>query len=91
MERLRERGLHAPKYHPAARLAIKEQEAIYRMTPFAVVPGVPLMVVHVSGGQSIGIFAAARRRGVTVCSETCPQYIALTSTDLDWPGLEGAL
>ncbi|WP_246737595.1 hypothetical protein [Nordella sp. HKS 07] len=34
--------------------------------------------------------AAARRRGVTVYAETCPQYIALDSTDLDRPGLEGA-
>ncbi|MGO4623894.1 dihydropyrimidinase [Ensifer sp. 2YAB10] len=89
-ERLLERGLHAPKYHPAARPAIMEQEAIYRMTAFAEVTGVPLMVVHVSSGESIGIIAAARRRGVTVHAETCPQYIALDSTDLDRPGLEGA-
>lgn len=89
-ERLLERGLHAPKYHPAARPAIMEQEAIYRMTAFAELTGVPLMVVHVSSGDSIGIIAAARRRGVTVHAETCPQYIALDSTHLDRPGLEGA-
>ncbi|MBK5566237.1 amidohydrolase family protein [Ensifer sp. SSB1] len=89
-ERLLERALHAPKYHPAARPAIMEQEAIYRMTAIAEVTGVPLMVVHVSSGESIGIIAAARRRGVTVHAEACPQYIALDSIDLDRPGLEGA-
>ncbi|MDR0809289.1 MAG: dihydropyrimidinase [Gemmobacter sp.] len=89
-ERLLERGLHAPKYHPAARPAIMEQEAVYRMTAFAELTGVSLMVVHVSSGDSIALIAAARRRGVQVHAETCPQYIALDSTDLDRPGLEGA-
>lgn len=89
-EQLLERNLHAPKYHPAARPAIIEQEAIYRMTAFAELTGVPLMVVHVSAGDSIGLIESARRRGVQVYAETCPQYIALDSTDLDRPGLEGA-
>lgn len=89
-QKLLDRGLRAPKYHPAARPAIMEQEAIYRMTAFAELTGVPLMVVHVSSGNSIPLIEAARRRGVTVYAEACPQYIALDSTDLDRPGMEGA-
>ncbi|PSJ56857.1 dihydropyrimidinase [Pseudaminobacter soli (ex Li et al. 2025)] len=89
-EKLIDRGLHAPKYHPAARPAIMEHEAIYRMTAFAELTGVPLMIVHVSSGGSMQLIEAARRRGVTVYAEACPQYIALDSTDLDKPGMEGA-
>lgn len=89
-QKLLDRGLRAPKYHPAARPAIMEQEAIYRMMAFAELTGVPLMVVHVSSGDSIPLIEAARRRGVTVYAEACPQYIALDSTDLDKPGMEGA-
>src|SRR5690606_12114657 len=36
------------------------------------------------------LIEAARRRGVSVYAEACPQYIALDSTHLDRPGLEGA-
>lgn len=89
-QRLLARGLNAPKYHPAARPAIMEQEAIHRMTAFAELTGVPLMVVHVSSGGSIPLIEAARRRGVTVYAEACPQYVALDSTSLDRPGMEGA-
>ena len=50
----------------------------------------PLYVVHVSSKEAADEIAAARRRGLKVFAETCPQYLLLTAEDLDKPGMEGA-
>jgi dihydropyrimidinase len=48
------------------------------------------MIYHVSSAEGVAIIRAARRRGLKVFAETCPQYLFLTKNDLDKPGIEGA-
>jgi dihydropyrimidinase len=48
-----------------------------------------LYVVHTSTGEGAGIIEAARRRGVQVFGETCPQFLTLTDSVLK--GEEGHL
>ena len=51
---------------------------------------VPIVIVHVSNREAMEEIARARKRGVKVTGETCPQYLMLTADDLDRDGWEGA-
>ena len=51
----------------------------------------PVLVVHVSTDEGIEEIRQARARGLKVYGETCPQYLFLTSDDLDRGGLDGAM
>jgi dihydropyrimidinase len=50
----------------------------------------PIQIFHVSAGEVAEEIARARRRGLKVFGETCPQYLTLSDEDLDRPGFEGA-
>ena len=54
-----------------------EAEAIERAAFFASRTGASLYVVHVSSALGLEQILAARRAGVTVYAETCPQYLML--------------
>lgn len=79
-----------PRYHALSRPAIAEAEAIQRSLALAELTGARLYVVHVSTARGAEALRAARRRGVTVFGETCPQYLLLTDRELARPGFEGA-
>lgn len=81
-QRLLVEGKTSPRWHVAARPEFVEREAVHRACMFAEMIGVPLMVFHVSGAQSLDEIRRARARGVTVFAETCPQYLAFTADDL---------
>ena len=83
-------GKTAPSFHAAARPETVEREATHRAIALAELVGIPIMVVHVSGREAIEQIEWARRRGLAVHAETCPQYLVLTADDLDRPGTEGA-
>lgn len=83
-------GQTAPRYHADARPAIAEREATHRAISLAEIVGVPLLVVHVSGGEAMEQIAAARHKGLQIFAETCPQYLFLTADDLNLDGFEGA-
>jgi dihydropyrimidinase len=89
-ERLLGAGLRAPKFHAMARPMLVEREATHRSIALAELVDVPILIVHVSGAEAIEQIRWARDRGLKVHAETCPQYLFLTSDDLDRPGLEGA-
>ncbi|RYC30640.1 dihydropyrimidinase [Lichenibacterium minor] len=89
-ERLEASGRTAPKEHAASRPLPVEREATHRAVTLAEVVGVPLVVVHISGGEPLEEVRRARARGLTVIAETCPQYLMLTAADLDLPDMEGA-
>ena len=72
----------AAKYHAAARPMLAEREATHRAITFAEFIGTPLLVVHVSSGESADEIARARERGVPIFGETCPQYLTLTQKAL---------
>lgn len=74
-----------PRYHAIARPAIAEREATHRAVTFAELIGTPLLLVHVSSAEAAAEVADARRRGLAVFGETCPQYLTLTRESLARP------
>jgi len=89
-QRLLAEGRTAPKYHASSRPAAVEREAVHRVISLAELAGAPLLVVHVSSADALEQIQWARRRGLPVFAETCPQYLFFTAGDLDRPGFEGA-
>lgn len=81
-QKLEEAGKTAPYYHAVAHSSIAEREATHRALSHAELIDVPIVIVHVSGQQPLDEIRAARRRGLNVIAETCPQYLVLTSDDL---------
>jgi dihydropyrimidinase len=81
-DRLEAVGKTAPYYHAVSRPELVEREATHRAISHAELLDVPLMVVHVSGRESMEQIRWAQQRGLKVYGETCPQYIALTADDL---------
>jgi dihydropyrimidinase len=51
---------------------------------------VPILIVHVSGGEAIEQIRWAQDRGLNVYAETCPQYLFLTAAHLGAAGYHGA-
>lgn len=89
-EKLEALGRTAPKEHAASRPLPVEREATHRAVTLTEVAGVPLVIVHISGGEPLEEIRRARARGLTVIAETCPHYLLLTADHLDLPGMEGA-
>lgn len=89
-DRLEAQGKTAPRQHATSRPLPVEREATHRAVTLAEIAGVPLVVVHISGGDPLEEVRRARARGLTVIAETCPQYLLLTENDLDMPDMEGA-
>ena len=83
-------GHKAPKFHAAGHPKLAESEATGRAIDLAELVDAPLYIVHVSSKEAAEEIGAARRRGLKVFAETCPQYLLLTAEDLDKPGMEGA-
>ncbi len=83
------RGDTAPIFHALTRPSSLEGEAAHRVIALAELTGVPLYIVHISAGEVVAEVAAARRIGLNVFGETCPQYLFLDQSLLD-QGFEGA-
>lgn len=83
-------GLVAPKYHAWARPPVVEREATHRAIALAELVDTPIQVFHVSCPEAAEEIDRARRRGVKVWGETCPQYFVLGADNMDRPGFEGA-
>ncbi len=83
-------GKTAPKYHAVSHPRASETEAFTRLISAAALIDQPIMIFHVSTAEGAAIVGDARRQGLKVFAETCPQYLFLTAADLDRPGLEGA-
>ena len=84
-------GRTSPHWHPRSRPALLEAEATGRVIDIATFVGVPLHIFHVSCGETVARIAAARKQGLPVTGETCPQYLFLTWDAYDAPGVVGAL
>ncbi|MBE3640035.1 dihydropyrimidinase [Mangrovicoccus algicola] len=80
--KLEEAGQTAPYFHAEAHSRIAEREATHRAISHAELVDVPVVIVHVSGRDPMEQIQWAKRRGLNVFAETCPQYIALTRDDL---------
>lgn len=63
--------------HPLARPACLEAEAVNRVLRIAQAVDTPVIIVHTTNSEAIFEIEAARKRGQTVYTETCPQYLLL--------------
>lgn len=88
--RLLEEGRTQLRSHAVAHSEIAEWEAVQRVLAFAELTGAALTIVHVSSSRSLAAIEAARRSGIDVLAETCPQYLFLTEDDLDRPARDAA-
>ena len=89
-DRLERAGQTAPYYHAVSRPAPVEREATHRAISLAELIDVPVMIVHVSNRGAMEEIRRAQQRGLKVYGETCPQYLTLTSDDLQGLNMEGA-
>jgi dihydropyrimidinase len=89
-QKLEAAGKIAPKYHATSRPMMVEREATHRAITLAEIAGTALLIVHVSGREAADEIRRAKRKGLNIHAETCPQYLLLTEKDLDLPGFEGA-
>ncbi|WP_431300660.1 dihydropyrimidinase [Tabrizicola sp. BL-A-41-H6] len=85
-----EAGDVSPLAHATTRPVAAEREATHRALSLAEIVDVPIVIVHVSNREAMEEIDRARKRGVKVFGETCPQYLMLTADDLDREGWEGA-
>ena len=63
--------------HVLSRPNFVEEEAIQRAIKWTEVTGGRLYIVHMSTGGGANLVIAAKKRGVEVLAETCPQYLLL--------------
>ncbi|WP_330333477.1 dihydropyrimidinase [Streptomyces sp. NBC_00536] len=84
------RGETDPRHHGEVRKVLLEAEATHRAIALARVAGAPLYVVHVSAEEAVAELAAARDKGLPVFGETCPQYLFLSTDNLEEPDFQGA-
>jgi dihydropyrimidinase len=83
-------GQTAPRYHARTRPPAVEGEAVRRAIALAQMAGGSLYIVHLSTTEALDAVSGARRRGVKVFAETCPQYLLLSDEKYDEPGFGAA-
>lgn len=80
----------SPRYHELTRPEILEAEATSRLMKIAEVVKSRVYVVHLSCKESLEEVIKAKKRGVDVIVETCPQYLLLNKELYNSDGFEGA-
>src|SRR5258708_1458217 len=70
-----------PPAHLAARPEVCAIEAVSRAVVFAEWTGARLHIAHKSSKDALYVLRDAKRRGVDVTVETCPQYLLLSTED----------
>jgi dihydropyrimidinase len=89
-DRLLESRKTALRYHVTAHSAIGEREAAFRAISFAELVETPILIAHVSSGSVVEEIRRAQARGLPIFAETCPQYLFLSSEDIDTVDMSGA-
>jgi dihydropyrimidinase len=88
--RMVKQGNTLPRYHAICHTRGAEAEAIERVVRLAELVDCPILIVHVSTAEGIEAIRKAKKNGLKVYGETCPQYLFLTAKDIDI-GLQGAM
>ncbi|MGJ7922653.1 dihydropyrimidinase [Neobacillus sp. LXY-4] len=83
-------GNTEPIFHALTRPPQAEGEATGRAAILTELAGSQLYVVHVSCAEAAEKIANARRKGIDIWGETCPQYLVLDQSYLEKPNFEGA-
>ncbi|HWQ43539.1 MAG TPA: dihydropyrimidinase [Desulfosporosinus sp.] len=86
----RAQGQTAPFYHPLTRPPEVEAEATNRVITLAQIAEAPLYIVHLTCNGALQVVAEAKRRGLEVYAETCPQYLLLDDSYYRAEGFNGA-
>lgn len=71
------KGHMDPTAHPVTRPQAVEAEGVARLMRIAELSEMPTWVVHLSTADGLEEVRRARKRGVRVYAETCPQYFTL--------------
>jgi dihydropyrimidinase len=83
-------GNTSAHWHPRSRPAPFEGEAVNRVVELARFVGTRAHIFHVTCDEAVQQIAEARRQGLSITGETCPQYLLLTQAVYDAPGVKGA-
>lgn len=78
-------GHTSPAWHGRTRPAWGAVEAVLRGASLSAQAEAPLYVVHMNAGGEVDMLEYARRQGLAVMGETCPQYLSFTEADLSRP------
>jgi dihydropyrimidinase len=89
-DRLLESRKTALRYHVSAHPSIGEREATFRAISFAELIETPILIAHVSSASAVEEIRRARARGLPIFAETCPQYLFLSSENIDTIDMSGA-
>ncbi|KAF7598867.1 MAG: allantoinase [Candidatus Dactylopiibacterium carminicum] len=81
-KRMEEAGRIDSQAHLAARPEVCEIEAVSRIVHFAEWTGARIHVAHQSSADALWVIREAKRRGVDITVETCPQYLLLNTEDM---------
>jgi dihydropyrimidinase len=81
-ETLAQKGHIGLCYNDIAKPVAIEREAIHRFLTYAELLDTRVHIFHVTSLEALDEILRARRRGVDVSAETCPQYLIFTGEDL---------
>ncbi|MFV0379293.1 MAG: dihydropyrimidinase [Anaerorhabdus sp.] len=79
-----------PSAHPLSRPDIVEAEAINRLAYIGKLVGHSVQVVHLSSALGLEEVRKARKNGIDITVETCPQYLLLDDSSYSLANFEGA-
>ncbi|QPG75296.1 hypothetical protein FOA43_002647 [Brettanomyces nanus] len=79
IEKFEKAGTTQPFFHSASRPLVCEDEASYRAISLANMVDQALLIVHMSTSESMKHVHDAQTKNCPIYSETCPQYLFLTS------------
>lgn len=83
-------GQTAPYFHPLTRPPEAEAEATNRVITLAQIAEAPVYVVHLTCNGALQAVVEAKRKGLEVYAETCPQYLLLDDSYYRSEGFNGA-
>jgi dihydropyrimidinase len=83
-------GKKTPVYHALSRPAELEGEAASKVIKFSKLTGTAVYFVHVSSKNAVSEIKKAKKKGLKVFAETCPQYLFLNSKKYEEEDFEGA-
>lgn len=83
IKQLREEGRTYPLAHCESRPPVVEVLAVQRLITLAKEVGTRVYLVHISSPEAVEVALQARREGMEVYIETCPQYLYMDESYLE--------
>ncbi len=83
LHRMEQTGRKDPLAHAESRPPLVETVAVNTALLLAQETGCHVHICHVASAEALALIKEAKRRGVRVTAETCPQYLMLNTDDLE--------